>query len=233
MKIKVIILMLLISINLSFAQDRKIFPNVINLSDIDSTEINSSIWFELNYSSEQYKVISDGSIIIEKETFKSEINYEIDEGIFKGIDHGEWGGGLYYYSKGSSQSSYTILNENVHGIFSFNGSIYVLTGIAHLSINEGKLYRINKINNKWVVSESFELPEEPETYFVDKLGVYIVTFDSLCYFNMKKVYIILSKQFWASLYPSSVIIFEDYIAIGMRGCVALYSMNDDKIKYFR
>jgi hypothetical protein len=56
-----------------------------------------------------------------------------------GADAGEFGGGLWLASD-EVGSSELLLLDNVHGIIGVDGGAYILTGLAHLSMDEGKLY---------------------------------------------------------------------------------------------
>jgi len=232
MKNIIIILLFFFTTTLIHAQDKTIFPEINNLSEVKSFSKNTSTWRDFYYSPFQYRIENDGSVYIEKERRNPFCGFGLPDGILLGFNNGEWGGGLIFYSNSNSQLLYPVIHENVQEIFLFNKSIYVLSGIAHLGINTGKLYKLEKKDDKWIVIESFILPGEPETYFVDKSQVYIVTYDSLCSFDGKIINIILKDQLWGSLYPSTIIKYEKNIAIGMRGCIVIYSIENNKVRYY-
>lgn len=57
-----------------------------------------------------------------------------------GTDRGEWIGKLMFQDADGKLE--TILNENVHGIVKNSDGIFVFTGLAHLSTNEGYIFSI-------------------------------------------------------------------------------------------
>ena len=66
-----------------------------------------------------------------------------------GYDHGEFGGCVNYRKLDVDDSAYdgetqTMINENCRGMFEeADHTVLVLTGLAHLIFDEGKLYRLN------------------------------------------------------------------------------------------
>lgn len=54
-------------------------------------------------------------------------------------DAGEWGGGLWLTNEDGSRTK-RILNDNVRGVVPIDGGIFVLSGLAHMSINFGNAF---------------------------------------------------------------------------------------------
>jgi hypothetical protein len=59
-----------------------------------------------------------------------------------GTDRGEWIGKLMFQDADGNLS--TILAENVHGIVKNPEGVFVFTGLAHLSLNEGYIYALTR-----------------------------------------------------------------------------------------
>ncbi len=95
-------------------------------------------------------------------TIDSEVNHSLDApqvteerkpnhthpvfgGTLFGYDHGEFGGGLLFADR--QNNTHRILDENIVGIYSSNSDIFVFTGISHLSITKGAIYKID-LNQK-------------------------------------------------------------------------------------
>lgn len=57
-----------------------------------------------------------------------------------GTDAGEWGGALYL---ALPHERVTIARGNVIGGFSWNGHLYVLSGLQHLTLDEGELWEVD------------------------------------------------------------------------------------------
>lgn len=62
------------------------------------------------------------------------------DGILLGGNRGEWGGELIFRDKAGID--HRILDENVQGIFEQPTGAVVLTGLAHMSTNEGSIYEL-------------------------------------------------------------------------------------------
>ncbi|MBX9402545.1 hypothetical protein K4L06_14640 [Lysobacter sp. BMK333-48F3] len=63
-------------------------------------------------------------------------------GRLSGTDAGEWIGKLVFQDADGDLE--TVLNENVHGIVENPEGVFVFTGLAHLSSNEGHIYLITR-----------------------------------------------------------------------------------------
>jgi hypothetical protein len=62
------------------------------------------------------------------------------QGLLMGSNRGEWGGELVYRNRQGRDE--TLLTENVQGIFVSDSRALVFTGLAHMGINEGAVYRV-------------------------------------------------------------------------------------------
>ncbi|WP_141233359.1 hypothetical protein [Lysobacter antibioticus] len=66
-------------------------------------------------------------------------------GRLSGTDAGEWIGKLVFQDADGDLE--TVLNENVHGIVENPEGVFVFTGLAHLSANEGYVYRLARTDD--------------------------------------------------------------------------------------
>jgi HEAT repeat protein len=79
------------------------------------------------------------------------------DGWLIGINAGEWGGGLYLIDRRGRPSE--VIGTNVIGGLRLGGQVYVLTGLAHLIFDEGRLWRLAPDGRKAV--SSIRLPARP------------------------------------------------------------------------
>ena len=63
-----------------------------------------------------------------------------EQGLLMGSNRGEWGGELVYRNRQGKDE--VLLTENVRGIFAAGSDALVFTGLAHMGINEGAVYRV-------------------------------------------------------------------------------------------
>ena len=63
-----------------------------------------------------------------------------EQGLLMGSNRGEWGGELVYRNRRGKDE--VLLAENVRGIFASGSDALVFTGLAHMGINEGAVYRV-------------------------------------------------------------------------------------------
>ena len=195
-----------------FGQNMRVYPSIEGLKEFAVPSVSSSEWYRLNYSKDDYYVDDTGIVIIRNESGGSQYIYETDNGKLIGTNHGEWGGKLIFKN---DTVEYTIIHENICGIVQYNNGIYVLTGLSHLRISEGKIIKIEIINGKWESTFFKEFDSSPEIYTIFENRLYIVTFDGLIIFDGDTIHQILREQFWSSLYPQSIYINEKIIAIGL------------------
>jgi len=85
-------------------------------------------------------------------------------GLLLGGDRGEWGGELVFRKQ--NESIQPVLEKNVHGIFQMPFGIVVFTGLAHMGINEGSIYRVSSSSNGTIsVTVLHDLPGAPSDVF--------------------------------------------------------------------
>jgi len=86
-----------------------------------------------------------------------------------GFDGGEFGGGLWWFSRDGSQNI-ELLSENVHAIYQIKTSILILTGLSHMGLNFGRIYKFNDTVDKPTVTSVAILGGAPEASAVDSGG---------------------------------------------------------------
>lgn len=78
-----------------------------------------------------------------------------------GDNRGEWGGELVSFA--NSESPETLLNENIEDVYVLGEYAYVITGLAHMSSNNGLIYRLEDTEDGYNIKPFYRLPGAPRT----------------------------------------------------------------------
>jgi hypothetical protein len=78
-----------------------------------------------------------------------------------GDNRGEWGGELIVFEDGKAVK--TLLNENIEDVYVIGEYAYVLTGLAHMSSNNGLIYRLKDTKVGYLIEPLYRLPGAPRT----------------------------------------------------------------------
>jgi hypothetical protein len=162
-------------------------------------------------------------------------SYAIGDGIFIGSNFGEWLGDLVFrdYFLRSYHEYEIIKNDCIHYIFPYNNYVYVLTGLAHLGVDEGHLYILEFSNDKWKINEKINIKSSPCLYSISNENLIVITNKGLVIFDGKKIIKELNGQKWDCLYANSLYITKENIFIGARGCVFSIDKNEYKTKMYK
>ena len=182
------------------------------LTEKESTKANHSV-------DKSYLVsIEKDNLIIKKdnEKYKNTHQYKSKNYTFIGSDKGEWGGKLEVVDK--KGKSKILLYDNIIEMIFHNKSLYVFTGLAHMGMNHGAIYKVNSLNHSPTLERLTLLAGQPSAIFKkknkSKASFLIVTADGLVGYEqldktMKgksfglgdELNVFLSKQFWYHAVP--------------------------------
>ena len=173
--------------------------------------------------------------ITRKETEKYKIGgrrstIQVDDGYIVGFYRGEWGGNLYWFSKDGNQK-YEISKHEIVQFIKRENKIYAIEGLAHLSMSNGSIIEIKKVNNKWTAVEYIKLPSAPKGVDLDaKNNFVIITSKSLLKVDTNsKINTLIEEGFWdAGFYPTSLVIKDNIAYIGMRKGILKYDLKTKK-----
>lgn len=101
------------------------------------------------------------AIQLSKEMVGNRVFVETADGFLVGFDAGEFGGGLWWFSKNGRKVS-KLFGNNVHAIYKTNQGIYVLSGLDHMGYDEGKLFRFEETAVEVSATEVADLRGSPE-----------------------------------------------------------------------
>jgi hypothetical protein len=138
------------------------------------------------------------------------------DGWLAGFDAGEFGGGLWWFNN-EGDDNRKLLAENVHSILQTTNGVFVLVGLAHLSLDSGKIYQFTETAEEVKVTLEVHLDGSPEASTLDAGGrIVIATPKSvLAYYSGDVHELYSSKEGLA--YPTSVAVDErGDVYVGMR-----------------
>lgn len=210
--------------------------------EADVPKTGSDRWHAANSSFPSYFVEVDDRLTIRVSTPEEEDRqqtiFEDDSVKYIGVDHGEWGGGLYLNEW--KEDGKPLLEGNIKSLVAIDGDLYVIEGLAHLAMSEGSVYVIRDYAHPKEPELLVELPDAPAATYVDYgedglARITIVGAQSLMELALdKRLNVIAQDTFWAALYPSSVVKHGDHYVIGIRSGIAVVSpgMFSKRIRYF-
>jgi hypothetical protein len=142
----------------------------------------------------------------------------VNDGWLVGMDVGEFGGGLWWFSSNDRRSK-KLSDENVHGFANTSIGIMAFVGLAHLGLDSGHVLRITdgKAGNR-KVKVLAELGSAPEAFVVESPDtVIIMTTMGLVRVRTSGVVERLLTTNYESLYPNSLTLSTSGVLyVGMR-----------------
>lgn len=138
------------------------------------------------------------------------------DGWLVGFDAGEFGGGLWWFNNEGDENR-KLLSENVHAIYQTIDGVFVLVGLAHLSLDSGKIYKFTDTADEVRVTQLADLGGSPEASTVNDGRFVVATPKSVVAIdyagNVQKLY----KSGENLTYPTSVIVdAHGNVVVGMR-----------------
>jgi hypothetical protein len=137
-----------------------------------------------------------------------------ENGWLIGSDAGEWSGKLLWFNQDGTKRI-EILNDNIRGIAKVGNEILILSGMAHLGTDKGKIYKLTKDFKANLLTD---LQTQPQSFVIENNDSMIVTLkDKIIRVNgLGEVTKMIEVDF-QYLYPNSSVINADgEIYIGMR-----------------
>lgn len=127
------------------------------------------------------------------------------------------------------------LSGNVQFIFSFNDSIYIMGGLAHMGLNFGSIVSLSYKQDSFYISKSVTLDEAPCAMAIDKDVIYLATDKGFYTLNKTlKKKIIFTDLFWQGLYPSSVVVLDEKnVLVTVRGGYVKINPQEKTMAFFK
>lgn len=84
--------------------------------------------------------------------------FKLADGWLVFVDHGEFGGGLKWYSESGDRAQDIAKGLNIVGCFRHNEAIYVYGGLSHMGSSIGFVREVKTEGDRWVLDDGVELP---------------------------------------------------------------------------
>jgi hypothetical protein len=149
----------------------------------------------------------------------------VDNGWIISLNHGEFGGALYWFSADGSQN-YRISEDPVIAFFTRPDGLYAIEGLAHMTLSRGSVLKLTREapEGQWHGEVATPLPAAPAALAVQRDGTWLIVLsDSLVAIGADhRVHTLLAHAPWGALYPASAVLAADErrLYIGMRQFVA-------------
>jgi hypothetical protein len=142
----------------------------------------------------------------------------VNDGWLVGMDVGEFGGGLWWFSA-DGQRNKKLLDENVVGFANSSKGVLVLVGLAHMTLDDGKILRITDgVAGNRKLEQLVDLGSAPATFAIESPDALIVlTTTGLVRVRTSGQKENLLRTEYESLYPTSMTLSSSgLIYVGMR-----------------
>ena len=193
-------------------------------------------WYVLNQSPYDFAVaVNNGKLEISDYKEKKKCELVLPAGNLFGLDNGEFGGKLTYKPADGAKPTVNIKDGNIKYIFSLSDTIYFIEGLAHLSINEGAMYKLDTTGNKFTVSKILSFYDAPEAFAMYNDMLLIAGHQNF-YIIHKNIMadILLKNMFWRGLYPNSIAAIDDkHIYIGIRGGYVKLNLKTKEVTFYK
>ncbi|MFZ6760383.1 hypothetical protein ACO0K9_24530 [Undibacterium sp. Ji50W] len=148
---------------------------------------------------------------------------------YQAINNGEFGGKLL--ATDAKANSFTVVEDNIVGFFKLQNQLFVLTGLLHMGIDVGSLYRLDEVEGKPRLSLVTLLTGAPVDVVTDGGRVFILTTGDLEMVDLSdhrpSLQIIVHDGPWYSV-PFNLAMSGSQFAIGMHAGVVV--VNYDKFR---
>jgi HEAT repeat protein len=97
----------------------------------------------------------------------------VGNGWLTGTDNGEWGGELDFV--GDDGSRQIVIKENIEDIYRLGNDYVAVTGLAHMLMNNGLIYRLEQASNdRWTATPWRALPGAPNSSWPVETGELLI-----------------------------------------------------------
>jgi len=174
----------------------------------------------------------DTTVKLQSSKAKAFLTLKVADGWIAAYNRGEFGSAVYWFSKDGKTKKK--LSEHQINEFLIEGDrIFAVEGLAHMSLSQGSMIEIKKLNDTWKVLDFIPLPDSAEAITRIAKGDYlIVTTSMLLRVNLKKeIKILIPNAQWGGLYPNSIAVDDKHVYIGMRQFIARCKISNNIQSY--
>jgi len=147
---------------------------------------------------------------------------------YLGTDNGEWGGELV--ATGPEGWRSVLLEDNIRSLVPTDDGLLVFTGLSHMGLRRGAVYRIDLPDREPKVELVTLLPDAPAVFVplestANRWRLAIIGSSSLMVLSRlsgrDQLQIALIEQPWSIAYPNSGVSMDGNIILGMRGGIGV------------
>ena len=200
-----------------------------NIPELKSEELRRA-----NYALEEWVLTAknDNVFVVNAIGFHT-FRFDVADGYFIGEDLGEYGGSLTFHA---GEKSYELSDEcNPVAMFVFENELYLLEGVSHLKINDGKIYKLETDGSQWKMTEVCTLKGAPDVILLDDNKAYVVTNTTISTIHKTQdglsVEVLVDAEFMSVLYPSSIVKKDDILYVGMRGGIFTFNLTSKETSW--
>ena len=157
---------------------------------------------------------------------------QVDDGWLVGLDVGEFGGGLWWFSS-DGKSSKKLSEDRIKGFAKTSTGVFAVTGLAHLSFDDGKILQIgNGTAGNRKIQTLADLGSAPQAFVVESSdSLLILTIRGLVRVKTSGITEQLLATKYQQLYPNSMILLSSgVIYVGMRHFVTRLTPTENRYK---
>jgi hypothetical protein len=152
---------------------------------------------------------------------------------YEGTDNGEWGGELTLTDRRGRRV--TLVEDNVHSLMPTGDGLFVLTGLSHMSLSRGAIYRVRSPGLDPKIERVTLLPDAPAVALVDArrpdlFRTIIIGYSTVMVFTSfggdEQIEVLMVDAPWGALYPDSAVMLDDSLVFGMRGGIGVVQLAE-------
>jgi hypothetical protein len=154
-----------------------------------------------------------------------------ENGWLVGSDAGEWGGTLMWYGDDASQKK-ELIKDNVRGIARVGSEVLVLSGLAHLSEDNGKVWKLGK-DEKGEIKASLlkELGSQPQGFVVKDKDLLVALNNKFLRVSLSGETKVFNETSFSYFYPNSMAMDSSGVVyVGARHFIARFVPVADSYK---
>lgn len=196
------------------------------------------------YQGPRYEIyLREGELCLREYIEKDAMVFNCNYRYLIGIELGEFDGWVAvndYYSNSDMfehEEQKVIIKDNCVGFltkeFGERDNVYIFTGLSHMAITRGKIYKFKNNEHDYEVNEFVDLNAEPLAFLMDGEDIIVVT--SRAFLRVKpdgKIETISDEEYWSALCANSIVKHNGCYYIGAESGILEYRINGGKITWY-
>lgn len=194
----------------------------ITLKSSPLPKSGSDQWYAYSYADSYYPRVTDNKLYLDSTGAAIPTRLEVEGGYIEGVDTGEFGGEVTFHS---DAESYVLVDDNFRGFVKIGDSLYLLTGLSHMGLDSGYMYKLDFKASRWTAQKVLNLDACPQSFLVVGDTLYVTTSKKLLKIKSEHSRTLVRCGFWDGLYPTTMEYYNNSLIIGMRGGIYTYHLS--------